>query len=146
MNYNELRKRRESNTLTEISEFYSSSDRVGVVMVGRLEGDETIEIRNLFNFEDLGVTDLPQFMSVWCEVTDDDESNHIKEKILDQIIDVEYNFLSDPSNKNILVGMEGDDRFFQWSYLDEDINDLGMKLSTPSAEEIKSYMEENSED
>ena len=42
--------------------------------------------------------------------------------------------------------MDEEDRFFQWSYLDEDINDLGIKLSSPSSEEIKKYMEENSED
>jgi len=121
-------------------------DNVGVGMVGRLEGDETVEINVVLKFEDYGLDNLYQFMYVWGGINDDDDSHHMYEKMIDHILDVERDWFKDPSNKMILSNVHGDQRCFSWFYSSEETDNLNLKLTTPTPEEIRKYIKEFNED
>ena len=109
-------------SLLGITMISNLSDDTHMLMVGRLEGDETVQIQCSFKLDDYELYNVSDFMCVWGEVNDDVESDHKKEKMLNKIYQVENNFFNNPLNKKILDSVDEEQRHFDWSYKDEKID------------------------
>ena len=115
-----------------------------MLMVGRLEGDETVQIQSSFKLDDYKLYNVYEFMCVWGGVNDDVESDHKNEKMLKKIYDVESNFFNNPLNKKILDSVDEEQRHFDWSYKDEKIDKFSKGIfSTSTPEQRKKCHEDN---
>jgi len=128
-----------SNILEEVRNFSDElKDLKGVEMVGRMDGDKTVEITHFFHFSDFNFNSLFQFMYVWSEVYKDHEdlsgkderiSPFMKEGHMMRILNKTIReYFNDPSNKKILDRVDNDNRGFTWCYRNKEMNNLNWKL------------------
>ena len=131
------------NSLTEMVKLSNSFDDLDVVLIGSLDGDTTVEIDCYITLDEHKCDSLFEFIKVWAELNGDDESDWIKDKMIQELSTVEYEFLNDPTNKKMLDSIEEEQRFFTWYYDDQVITTFVQVFSTITSEQFDKLLKDN---